>query len=447
MRRFTRPLAFAAGAALAVGALLVPSLPGPADAQTSTTIVKQQGFETTDLLILTARPTGQVVRQSGGEPQTFSSGCPIPAPGIAGPLLTATGLPTTAQLLRVGFDGERIGVGQKSDGGSGCYEVNSSVPGQALNLSFGTAAVKDMSLDIQFKGEVGLEAVGYFGSTPVSVRVDDDKGDASDDGPDCSGCDHYRVLLTPESPINSLVLKPKVLGGSNTSSGSIALSGGFTEQTEFSRGGRTYTGTGSVFELVTAPEGVIGCDGAPVTDADTGVQLTHLAAGTVPTLVTDTSTNTCTPAPYLITRDLNDDSLDTVLIALPNVPTDAFVVKVPFTDPQNVSRASNGDYVLTEPTKVDYLTTRDGVLLPEEDRVKPLTLCDGTYPATSTSSNSSPYRDLIMSVDELPDGGNQGVCGIERTITLSSGSTTTAADSVTVTETVLIVGDPRLLGN
>jgi hypothetical protein len=455
MRRH-RSLVLGSAVAVAVAAVGAAGLSGPASA--TGTVAKQD---------LTLTPSGEVLFLDLTEPDqvyleqdestttqdAFDTRCGVT---IAGDLLTITAIGSDGGSgVKLGNDGERIGVGERQDGGNGCYTADLEFPGQGLRLDFGDRLVAGMDLDISFKGESGLSAQGYYvekdenGSSvaaPIEVLVEGGPEDVTDDGPDCAGCDHYRVQLTPAGPINQLVLKPKAIPTSNPSTASISLSGGWTDIEDVVLGQTTISTSASVFQIVSgdAISGILKCD---ETQTVAGVTITHLPV--------NGDGEPCEFArPFYIEQfseaGNGGTNPDNFLISLLNSVADAYVVRVPFDVPEPVSYVDGlpgsegvkwqaNDFVV----EVDYLT--------DPQTVRSLELCSGTYPAEDTGNGI--YSGLSMPFDVLPDDaiypGDQGVCGIERTFALDTGydgnNTDTEGngiDTVKVIETLYIVGDP-----
>jgi hypothetical protein len=398
MRRFTRPLAFVAGAALAVTGVTLATL--PSQAQTSVTFTKLQ-LPSQFTLLDTSR--NRVSSTAGDATQTIKVGCDLlEVLEPAGTLLDINAATPTSANLGYGKNG--IGVaGKKDKSGTRCADVDAEYQ-QSLEVRTGSAggtwAVAD--LDIEFKGGSSLTWKAYRGTstTPLpasAITVTGLPGQASDNGPDSGDGDNYRVLFRATSTagyFDRLVLTP-------TANGAISLEGGgdgTSNSTIFP------TTSASVFSS-SIGEGLLLCDKNDVdgvTESGVTVFLTNCALGS--------------SVPYILDRTINTNE---VTFAVPDSATNEYRVEIEWTP-------EAAQLPVPDQSKVSYFRGSGNSLVEQN-----LKLCNGTFASPSVPE----VTDEPEGAPAIPPG--EGFCIVGQSMRLGN-----VAGEMVVKEILYGKGDP-----
>jgi hypothetical protein len=395
MRRFTRPLAFVGGAALAVaGVVGLTALPGQADTVQVTKLELPAGGYT-----MLNTTTNQVTSTTSATTQALTVGCSLA--DVLSPAATLLDVNVASPNgAKLGYGKNGIGVsGRQDKSGTRCADVDSEY-GQSLEVRVGSAGGvwSAADLDIEFKGGSSLTWEAFRGGSPVpatAITVTGLPGQAGDNGPDSGDGDNWRVVFQANNSLGQfdrLVLKPTV-------NGALSLEGGGD-----GTGPSTLlpTTSASVFMTAGVGEGTLLCDLDDVdgvTDAGVNVVFTNCPNGS--------------SVPYQIDRTGND-----IILALPASSTNAYRVMITWTPETAVLPVPDN-------SKVAYYREVGGDVVQQD-----LDLCDGT-----AASPTVPPIPAAPGTPGVPNG--QGFCIIGQSMEIGP-----ASGQMVVTEKLYGVGDP-----
>jgi hypothetical protein len=393
MRRLTRPLAFAVGATLVVGAVALTAIPG--QAQTAPSLIKLELKPGYTLLDTTSN---RVTSTTSTATQSIEVGCD--RADVLAPISTLLDVnvdkPNNARL---GYGKNGIGVsGSKDKSGTRCADVDSEY-GQSLEVKVGSAGGvwSAADLDIEFKGGSNLVWKAFRGTTDVTtgVSVRGLPGQVADNGPDSGDGDNYRVVFTANGTaglFDRLVLTP-------TGNGALSLEGGGDGTSASSL---LPTTSASVFMAPPSGEGLLLCDKS---DPD------GVSENGVTVFFTDCASESSVP--YLLDRPTGSNA---VTFAVPNSATNEYRVEIEW-----IPEAAQ--LPVPKNSKVAYFRqASDGSLVEQT-----LDLCGGTEDAPT----------VPVDYDGNMANGNQGFCIAGQAMRLG-----TVAGEMIVTERLYGVGDP-----
>lgn len=393
MRRYTRPLAFVAGAALAVTGVTLATLPSQAQTVQFTKLQLAAGYTFLNTT------TNRVTTSGGTASQTILPGCDLG--DVLTPAATLLDVNAVGTRVALGYSKNGIGVsGQKDKSGTRCADVDAEY-GQSLELKVGSQGGGQWSaadLDVEFKGGSSLAWTAWRGPTNVtsSVTIGGLPGDRADNGPDSGDGDNYRVTFTANGTagyFDRLVLAP-------TSGGSFSLEGGGDGTAASSLVTST---SASVFQTL-GGEGLLACDKNDVdgvTENGVTVFLTNCALGS--------------SVPYLLERTANTNN---VTFSVPDSATNEYRVEIKWTP-------ELAQLPVQATSSVAYFTNSSGSLVQQS-----LGLCAGT-----STSPTVPAITVPSGAPAIPLG--EGFCIVGQSMEIGP-----INGQMVVTERLYGKGDP-----
>jgi len=444
MRRLTRPLAFAAGAALAVGAIAVTAVPGQA---TESIELKTSGLEEGGLIVLSTQqdPADGYQRIGYVAPGASSVDWHQQLTADKECRLVLETLPDKSALVQIdavdpatkstknlyaGFVGDSIGVrstekGKSSEGtGTPCGEANGTQ--QAVRVTFNGYALTAVEADIEAKynADVRFEFAsldptydfdpGQAGTQPEVYKEDLTTGSGSDNNPDSGDNDNFRVSYRLQAPASAIVIGIDETGDTT---GAVSLEGGGDGTLPEDGGLGEALGTGATVFEVTKAVDLLPCGGT-AEDQFVGADFNGY---TLVERLTDLAGGACEPLLYSLDWELGEGTATLVTFAVEA----SSVAQYRWTITAQ-PEALAGDPPRTRVSEIDY--NFDG-------NSEPLAWCLGTYDEPNLPSTG------VVRPPSGTDPG-QGFCIIERDEKLTGPN-----DYVQVTETLYGLGDPLYFGN
>jgi hypothetical protein len=390
MRRFTRPLAFVAGAALAVTGVTLATLPSQAQTVEFTKLQLATGYTFLNTT------TNRVTTSPGTASQTITSGCDLT--DVLSPAATLLDVNALGTRVSLGYNKNGIGVsGQKDKSGTRCADVDAEY-GQSLELKVGSQGGGLWSaadLDIEFKGGSSLAWTAWRGPTNVTsnVTIGGLPGDRADNGPDSGDGDNYRVTFTTNGTagyFDRLVLAP-------TSGGSFSLEGGGDGTAASSLVTST---NASVFQTL-GGEGLLQCGNTGISENGVSVFLVNCSTGAA--------------VPYQLDRTPGTNN---VIFSVPDSSTNEYRVEIEWTP-------ETAQLPVPASSSVAYFRNSGGSLVQQS-----LGLCSGT-----ATSPIVPPITVPSGATAIPNG--EGFCIVGQSMQIGP-----VNGRMVVTERLYGKGDP-----